>query len=518
MTVLYRNPPITSEHNLFTLITLLRRPPSRLMFNYRARIRSLHLDLSVLSLTTNTYTSSQNLIQNLAQLSDVAIVHPLDKPPYRSLDATIRWHYPEDLFRGLQVAEDASEALMDKTKPTRLTSWTWNERFVKPGTHVEGLASIRQIHLGENFNSLRRVKFVNFQLPSVRDGGSVRKSEEAFAALHAKDQEHTQLMADALAALPHLTHVAFESSTSVNTELLPLLPRGLKSLELINCWEITSESFSSFLLTHGHSLESLELHSNQALNLSFLTTLGKACPCLAELRMNLLYYRHHEFLDDSDPFYDNLLLEHEIPSWPPRLRVLDMENLRGWSAGAATMFFQSLVDSAANLRDLRHLSVKAMIDIPWRERSGIRQGWQDKLTKVFLRPLVPPARLTSIRRPAAKDSAKQKVLAPSDNSSAGPSRRSSRLKEDSAAAEAREDMQSLRNQVPLPVRTSGRSANTQAADDEADSNNAIVGGLCEVVEIVIDNQKPREQQFGMEDFLDEMDTSGSEGDAEWNGR
>ncbi|KAH6678932.1 hypothetical protein F5X68DRAFT_35518 [Plectosphaerella plurivora] len=529
ITVLYRNPPISTEQKLIGLITLLRRPPSRLMFNYRSRIRALYLDLSVLSLATGTYGSFQNLIQNLAQLSNVAIVHPLDKPPYRSLDATIRWHYPEDLFRGLQVAEDASEDLLDKTTPTRLTSWTWNERFVKQGTHVEGLASIQQIHLGESFHSLRRVKFVNFQLPSVRAGGSTRKSEEAFAALRAKDEEHTQLMADALAALPHLTHVAFESSTSANTELLPLLPRGLKSLELINCWEITSDAFSSFLLSHGHSLESLVLHSNQALSLSFLTILAQTCPSLTELRMNLLYYRHHEFLDDSDPFYDVLLREDEIPSWPPQLRVIDMENLRGWSADAANMFFQSLFDNAACLRDLRHLSIKAMIDIPWRERSGIRQGWQDKLTKVFLRPLIPPTRLTSLRRHPAKVATKQKAPAISDNSSAGPSRRSSRLMVESAAAETRlqeqdasqqddsrdQGVKRSRDQVPLPVRTSGRLGNTQAVDDDG---VPVVSGLCEVVEIVIDNQKPREQQFGMDDFLDEMDTSGSEGDAEWNGR
>lgn len=516
ISVLYRSPPVSSDQKLMGLITLLRRPPSRLMFNYRARIRSLHLDLSVLSLAPNTYGSAQNLIQNLPQLSDVAIVHPLDRPPYRELDATIRWQYPEDLFRGLEVAEDASEALLDKTTPARLTSWVWNERFLKRGAFVEDLTSIGQIHLGPGFNTLRSIRFVNFQIPSVRAGGPVRKSEAAIATLEAKDDEHTRQLADALAALPYLTHLAFESSTSAGPELLPLLPRNLKHFELINCWEITSDAFSSFLATHGYSMESLVLHSNQALSLAFFTTLGHSCPRLTELRMNLLYYRHHESLNDSDPFYDHLLLEHQVPDWPTKLQILDMDHLRGWSAEAANMFFQSLLDNAASLRDLRHMSIRAMINIPWRERSGIRQGWQDKLTKVFLRPFIPPTRFTSLRQRGERGAAKARASSSTGTAFAAPSRRSNRLMAESS------------NQTPSSLRSSGRAAGTQMSeadrpgqsgpsDEVLNDQQQAADGLCDVVEIIIDNQKPREQQFGMDDFLDEMDTSASDDDADWKG-
>ena len=40
----------------------------------------------------------------------------------------------------------------------------------------------------------------------------------------------------------------------------------------------------------------------------------------------------------------------------------------------------------------------------------------------------------------------------------------------------------------------------------------FVHGMCDVVDVQIDNQKPRENQFGMDDFLD----SSQESDSEWN--
>lgn len=251
--------------------------------------------------------------------------------------------------------------------------------------------------------------------------------------------------------------------------------------------------------------------------------------------MNMFYYRHHEFLDDSDPFYDHLLLEDQIPHWPRTLQVVDLENLRGWSLDAADMFFQSLADSAKDLPDLRYLSVKAMLNISWRQRSQVRHGWQDTLRKIFLRPLTPPKPLTTLQVPAQRP---VKPIKPRPE----PSRRSNRLSGDSLDGQpSRSDgrargLRALRR--PKYEESESGKSDEEAEDTDTDTDASsprtdgtrpesprhspseskpFIHGLCDVVDISIDNQKPRELQYNMGDFVDELDTEGDETDGEWNG-
>jgi len=550
ITVLYRCPPLSTEHKTISLVNLLRRPPSRLRFNYRAKIKSLHINVLMVSLTPNSLAGPDYLIKNLSQLREIHLVHPLDDPPYRNLTHSLRWNYPKELFDSLQASDDASEERLDKTSPTKLESWIWNERMMKAGTYVSGLPKILEIHAMPSFMSLRRLRFINLQVPSftAEEKSSRARPAHIQEMMDAKDITYAQDLAAALATLPQLESLAFESSTCVNPTLLPLLPTHLKYLELVNCWEVPSEVFASFLMSHGSRIEALTLNHNQALNLAFLTVLDRACPRLKELRMNMFYYRHHEFLDDSDPFYDHLLLEDQVPSWPAALQVLDLENLRGWSQDAANMFFQSLADSAQNLPHLRHLTIKAMLNISWRQRSEMRQGWQDKLRKIFLRPFAPPMSLTTLRPPSQRH-APSPLLRKPERLPTGPSRRSKRLnggapgsRSSQAGAKAKSlrslgrqqyeepdsdefdeamdtDQSSLDYPASYPASPDSTGVKVAATPGSSQSGDFLfIHGLCKVVEISIDNQKPTEQQYGMNDFVDELGTEGDETDGEWDGR
>ena len=206
--------------------------------------------------------------------------------------------------------------------------------------------------------------------------------------------------------------------------------------------------------------------------------------------MNLSYYRHHESVDDDDPMYEVAMEPDQIPTWPASLRKLQIEHVRQWTSEAALAFLQSLVDQAENLPDLRYLVFKTILDIPWQERATMRREWRAKIEKIYLRPYQAPIENTTIVREE-------------------PSAQTTEMEDSEATPRKR------RRTKPSPSRRSGRLASQDARreSDEADDIEVpFVQGLCNIVNIVLDNGKPRELQFGMQDFLSEE----SESEEEWN--
>lgn len=102
--------------------------------------------------------------------------------------------------------------------------------------------------------------------------------------------------------------------------------------------------------------------------------------CTSSLSGQFLCY----IANDVDPNYDRILYLEEVPTWPSSLRIIDLQNLRNWTVETAEMFFMSLVDSSAQLRHLRQLSIKAILTTGWKVRAEFRTKWIDMLEKVFL--------------------------------------------------------------------------------------------------------------------------------------
>ncbi|KAJ9149902.1 hypothetical protein NKR23_g3930 [Pleurostoma richardsiae] len=252
--------------------------------------------------------------------------------------------------------------------------------------------------------------------------------------------------------------------------------------------------------------------------------------------MNLTYYSQHEFYNDSRPMYDELLTVTDVPTWPASVEAIELEQLRKWSPEAAEMFFRSFVENAPNLLSLRRLSIKAMLDVPWRQRCQFRDEWEGKLKRVFLRQV---DGLRAVVRPGnacekTGNQGKQYRSSRSAHAAKGtPARRSGRIatSHDPSSPSSR-TVKGLREvrRGPLSYKDPDTDDDIGAAS-ESDASGPLtdeqqhpspagqdevtfIQGLCEVVDIKFDNQKPREMQYGMSDFLD-LDEGREEDDDDW---
>ncbi|PHH84173.1 hypothetical protein CDD83_2365 [Cordyceps sp. RAO-2017] len=508
LTTLYRCPQIRNPTKAKRLVTLLELSPSDTLYNYRSKVELLHVNIHVVPQAVLF-----QLIRPLHRLKELIIYTPMDQPPYRELDRTVRWHYSDDIFRALAQSGDHTDAADDREFATALKSWEWSGRLI--GGCVPNIQSIACVHDTPPFSQLTKLSVTNFQVPSL---GNLQQpeSEEAELRNYHEDCLVVDAVAHAISRLARLDHLVFESSTVLNDRLLHLLPKQLVHLELINCWEVKSEDLAAFLHTHGSNLRILTLLHNQSLNLGFLTTLSQTCPRLGELYMNLSYYRHHDCVDDADPMYEHALLPSQVPTWPSSLRVIRIEHIQHWSVQAAEICLQSLVDSASVLPNLRHLVIKTRLDIPWQARATLRRKWRATMEKVFQRPWTSPRPYTTLH---ALPRTKRLVSEPSS-----PTSLRSRKK---AAGHLPEANKSLRRQSQ---RLSYRDFNTDEdganLSDGAESLSAdsfrrgdevckpAIQGLCSTVNLQFDNQKVRELQYGMGDFVNEDE---AESEDEWEG-
>lgn len=520
LTALYRCPSIKSAAKTKKLISLLERVPQDCLFNYQAKVRFMYINIESFPLAM-----IDKAVRPLRRLKELIIYSPLDQPPYRELDKTIRWHYPEELFRAL----DRDVSLVDDTlhqvatqSAIKLKSWEWSSRLL--GGFVQDVGDLLRVHQRESFAQLTKLSFINFQVPSLHKAEIKVDDEAKNFETYQEDGAYIEAIAKAISALKCLKSLTFESATVMNHRLLPLLPKDLIHLELVNCWEVRSEDLASFLRTHGHHLRTLTLFHNQSLNLAFLTDLAETCPQLQELRMNLSYFRHHESVDDSDPNYESALQLTQLPLWPSSLRVIEIEHVRNWGVEVAEMFLNSLVDSAPNLMNLRHLAIKTMLNIPWQRRATLRQEWREKLEKVFLRPWHPPndvqftqasgTRTTSMksRDPVSPSRRSVRIASNGSDLSRGDTDMSGRLRENRRKPMYREpDTDEDEDEDESP----SDSDHDQESDERQHSAHiGFVQGMCNTVSILFDNQKVREIQYGMEDFNDDDDESSGE---EWAG-
>ncbi|KAF3041546.1 hypothetical protein E8E12_006942 [Didymella heteroderae] len=516
LTALYRNPPIFAmRQSRRDLVHHLIQPPAGAHEDYQVMPKRLILDatqMSTLTDPTHSVTDLSELVKALTTIREIDIFDPIDRPPYRGrLRRVRRWVYPDELFAALRETE------------LRLRSWRWNSTYCPRGPPW-----MKSIHGEEVFQSLREVTLVKYHPEPSRE------DEEEDVGNTAPTME--ELVGSALAVLPNLRSLTFETCGIVRGRLLPLLPTNLISLSIINCGELLSDALSNFLTSHGTYLEELVLHHNQALDLSFLVDLKQSCPRLEVLRMDTTYYSSLVMSSDNEPLYETLLGEDEVPTWPSSLRTLDMQYLRKWNSASASNFFQSLIDSAEGLPNLQDLTIIAMVDTDWRQRAEFRRKWSATFQAVFARKWEPPnphlASLKAFRlwkekqttsAPEAtraededkvdsfiegvpEEVAKSQVADESDSDAPLLSRRK---KQDEQWGSTR-----LRSRAKTNAsydEESEASGSDQEAEDE--EQVSFVQGRCHTVIFRIDNFRPREEIYAEADFLDAEPS----GDDEWNG-
>ncbi|KAJ4362627.1 hypothetical protein N0V95_001432 [Ascochyta clinopodiicola] len=515
LTALYRNPPIFAmRQTRRNLVHHLIQPADEAHEAYRVMPKRLTFDatqMSTLTDPTHSVADLAALIKSLTTLREIDFFDPIDRPPFRErLRRVRRWVYPDELFAALRDSE------------LRLRSWRWNSTFCQ-----QGPLWMKSIHGDQAFQSLRELTLVKYHPEPSRED---EDEDEANT-----EPTMEELVGSALAILPNLKCLTFETCGIVRGRLLPLLPTNLTSLSIVNCGELLSDVLSSFLTTHGAHLEELVLHHNQALDLSFLVDLKQSCPKLEVLRMDTTYYSSLAMSSDNEPLYEALLGENEVPTWPTTLRTLDMQYLRKWDSTMASNFFQSLVDSAEELLSLQDLTIIAMVDTDWRQRAEFRRKWTATFQTVFARKWEPPnphlASLKAYRlwkegqKPLQTQESQIEEEEKVDSFIEGVSEELTRTQgteeSDSDAPllsrRKKQDQQwgstRLRSRAKANASYDEASENSDSEQEAEDEKVTFVQGRCHTVIFRIDNFRPREEIFAEADFLDAEPS----GDDEWNG-
>ncbi|KAF2084397.1 hypothetical protein K490DRAFT_17892, partial [Saccharata proteae CBS 121410] len=504
LTAMYRYPPLVAIDKPHKLLHLLQQTGH---VNYNVKIQRLEFD--VIKSLAYTWTGRghfdiADLIPYVPQLSELNIVHPQDRPPFRPILQSGRWHYTQAIFTALRNSE------------IRLKSWTWNSNLHAKGQTLSWMGHIHQ------FDAFQRIEHLSLLNYHAHDPKHIEEQYDD-GPYDDEDPVRTrrtdgQILADNLDLLPRLKSLSFESCPILGDDFFPKLKDGLQSLTITNCHEVTSENLLPFLLSRGTELKSLVLNHNRSLDISFLSYLKMACPHLQVLKMDLTYYSTMYTHDDSEPQYVDLIRETDVPTWPSTLQVIELVQLRKWTSEAAETFFASLINSADQLPDLRTLVLKAILNIGWRDRAGFRDKWIGRLQRVFLRKSKPPAaHLMSGRRYRewmGEVSPDEPILGKRLSHVAVPASRKPSGAE--TASPSKRGAVSDINTRSLRPRRGGRVSpieeETSSVSEDESGGEQSIQGMCEIVDVRIDNLRPREEQFNENDFLD----SERSGDEDYN--
>ncbi|EER27461.1 hypothetical protein CPC735_027970 [Coccidioides posadasii C735 delta SOWgp] len=468
-------------HVLFTgklkgLLDLLKMDPDSMSINYRDKVKHLEVDI---------YRAKPVLLYSLLKFTPRLRHLRLYSLGEYDRSKNITKHIPRWLFCDMPQPE----ALRD----LRLHSWEWNGEINFP--------SIKSVHSHPAFTSLRSVRFYKLE---HCDCGACRAPRELDYKNPAVQAEE---LVTALSLLPYLERLEFKSCDFA-ADLLPFLSMALTSLSVIDCDNVDSFIVEKFLSNHGYYLRELVLTQNYCLNMSFTTRLAELCPYLQVFIMDFNLSRERRLAGDVNPF-DNLLLDYDPPSWPPTLQYLELQHLCRWEIQTAEILFNSLVESAHQLQDLRTLIITAIIKISWRDRAKFREHWMGTLERTFLRKSPPPSTRPTILKPTRTSQAGSSSSDSNDTRKqsfeAIPQRRSRRIAQRIALID---DMQS----GSVTVGKGKEPANGGFESSAKQTQGGPVHGMCDVVKVRIDNLRPVSIPQAAENLADE-----DSGDSDWNG-
>ncbi|KAK6400111.1 mitochondrial splicing system protein [Elasticomyces elasticus] len=538
----YSRPSLLTSQAPHRLLALLKdkdghEEGKRAFMGYGVKVKGLEIDVRRLAYSAHNMGLFDicRLVEVCPQLQEVEILHPVDEPPFRT-GKIQNWHYPTNLFTTMEEHN------------TRLRTFRWTRSMI-PQTNPETYSLMAATHTSKPFEYLTKLTVCGF------DYDPTTTTEDGVLTLATAT---TPSLATSIALLPRLKDLTLISCEAVVDTFFSHLPHNLERLELTNCLELTSSMLETYLggndeqNSGGSSMRELILNHNPSLALSFLVKLRDLCPRLEVLRVDLRYYSERVNSNDAEPLYDVLLGEGEVPTWPGGLRELEMVHLQRWQAEAAQGLFRSLVNAASDLPDLRRLVLHTHISIPWRQRVEVRDQWIDRLQRVYARRSVPPsAHMGSLRQfrefkkaqeegwdvKATSGRAKLHDLDDEDGDAEFTLGRrishvaispkvlgkhivvydeSSPEKRPTADAAPAQNIRRSRrvaeaSHSPPAVVDDSEDDEVDEEAEEEDGEGLYVQGLCNVVDIRIDNQRPRENQFTEGDFLD----SEVSGDEDW---
>ena len=508
---LYSNPQIKSDKKLKRLLETLSQPAGSTMFDYRKMVFSLHFGPKYLPRDSLVIS----LVERLPRLAHMSISIAQDNPPYGELVSRVRKPYPK-IWLALSKRFDNKKDVYGR----KLISWKWSWNIAEAGGRNNSMTldDIIQLHtVGGPLEDLQKLHMVGFfGTDNLLFKTAADNSVEAIAADESATKTLTKC-ATIVTSLQHLTTLKLEACSVVDGRFMSLLPHVLERLNITYCWNLTTENLDQFLRAGGRKLKSLTLCHNQGVHLSFLTGLGSSCPNLEDLHVNMNLYR--SVLDGANELdFQDALLEGQTPAWPTSLHSIELLHVRPFTHGAARELLHSLMAKSKDLGMLRHLIIKAYVNLGWRERADMRRHWLTLLEKVFLRPKGPdPKPYRSLPKPITA----LKPATPSPGTPATPVRRSRRVLAQHDSDPSSPASTSSMHRAYMAIDDEDRFFENDICDPKStlpDAPRYHVQGECEHVELTIGDGKPTSLQFGMDDFLDRSSPGSEDEDPDYGSR
>ncbi|KAI5290276.1 hypothetical protein KEM54_001984 [Ascosphaera aggregata] len=572
--VIWNSPPLYPITKLNRLQAILSQPAHELFTNYANRIHDLEVHWP-------HYTAQKwqlvELVSRMPRLQNLRFLE-------YAQDAPGRTSYFSD-WEGLFDALDRNEV--------RLRSWDWNLSVMRVPRDIS-LDALSVYHTRPCFTSLRTLRFVNFNdevlslllmrepapQPHHHHHHHHQQQHQIHHVLPATDELASmpivgQSLAEAVKMLPTLQHLEFSHCSILDEGALLNLPNNsLRSLTLDSCKYLTSRTFTLFLASHGTQLKELTVKHNPSLTMSFITNLATLCPNLEVLKFGfnadgpIINTSTITIPDEegqgSNGIYKTIITlsdeGYDPPTWPKTLQHLEIDRPGRWSERTAVDVFNSLLDCAHELKDLRVLIINAILTIEWRSRASFRKKWEAKFEKAFRRCSEPPnptwctlgyksgggadgksddARTLSPAGsepiPLSKSRPRRQITRVTsyrdgdtddedgdgddggryeddDNDDDDAEFKSTSGRTTATATASTNSTRTTRSSTDPTNNGSGRNSNSNNNEDDLEVPH--VQGMCDVVRIRMDNMRPTDILRTADEFVD----TESSGDEEWNGQ
>lgn len=528
------SPPLLPTNRAHALIKLLdmsrdefgedlsqpiQQKSSKLSVDYRKLVKHLVLNTTEL-LAPKSGIALEELLKNTPLLSSLVFYHNHDFVTDMAV-----WAHPNHSTGQNKWQYTKFYPLIDSLQTSfPLRHFEWNARFLNKDDPL--LAKFEQIHSSTSyFEALKSVTIRNFILD---DAEKLNETVAGTSLIHEQAQGPTQRQArlitwrmclkGALSKYKELERLSIRNSNVFDTAMLALLPNQLRSLEIENCPFVNSDGLHGFISDRGRHLQSLVLKGNQYMSLAFTTSLKEDAPQLAVLEIDL-NYKDPTSYQDTKPLYDSLL-PNGPPTWPESLERISIGPLRRLSARDAEEFYQSLIDAADKLKYLRVLELRTLLnEVGWRDRTALRMKWSAKFDEVFNMKHNPnikvPRPVTFIPRPkltvqvpvrAKKTVAPTIAVEQKAISDRNLRRRSPRI-QDLALSDSQAQASDSELVPPSPTYSDLLAA--YDSGEERRQSGREVGevfvphGRCHKVVFELSDQRPAQEQFKEDDFLDD---------------
>ena len=557
LSVLYYSPPLSPPARAHRLLEQLATQPEHSTYNYRAKVKYLEPEASGALLYKFSGHDPIDLGAFAAftpQLRGISVHLLSDNPKLRkgfnlSRSTSGKEVYQQSLFVAL---EDHKVALQE---------WTWNQSLGKQAFSLSGL---KEIHTMSPFQTLKDISFINY------DGSLLSNREDKFAEalsilpnLRSLSFKMCSIVGDRLMPrLPsnlqalHIYDCALLRSSALN-EFLSIKGNNLRQLNLdhnialnlsfladlakncpdlrhfrvdlvyFNTYATVKDSDPKYkVLFHETerpswptSLETLELYHLRKWSLPLAETLfssftnaASSLPHLRQLRIKASleasgWRDRVEFRDRYTHRLRHVFLRRSPPP-NPNLRSISAfeasKKERSTNGGDGRRGRRSLTSHPAAHKDkpIAQLSHIKTIERAKKEDDSdsdlplIRKSRTDPAESDSDAPLL------KLRRSTRPKLQKEDMYTLSESSpqSGKTSRRRRRRK---GSADSSSEDSALDEDVVEPV--------SQGQSDNED--DLYVQGMCDVVDVWLDNQRPAEEQLKEEDFIDDE----ASGDEDWNG-